>query len=79
MSKKITAEIVGEFLGGVQLTGTPQHQIDVAEQLAASEYQSMENLIGTVQGYVKDRKRYNQYCEKVRKHDYYKPYFNSPE
>jgi hypothetical protein len=77
MNREVTAEIVGEFLGGVDLTGTPQKQIEVAEQLAACQYPNMENLIITVQGYVKDLKRYKQYCEKVKAHDYYKPYFNT--
>jgi hypothetical protein len=74
-TQPLPPDVVTEFLGSVELKGSDERQIFVSEQIASQTYNTMDDLVDTVKGYVKNQQRYERHIEKIKTNPFYQKYF----
>lgn len=70
-------EVIAEFLGGVELQGSEEEQVRICEQITSVEYNDMETVISTIEGFVKNKKVFDKYAKQAKKNEFYKRYFRA--
>ena len=78
MQKHIPTDIVLEAIGCCRFKGNEEEDIQIAENLASNQYESMESLLSTMDGFVQQGKLQKNWAKEktsIEENPFFRPYY----